>query len=70
MFNRNSCWYRVLFIRTSINFTLPQYIASMLIAVVIRNVMDKERLYVPFNEINIVGGIALSLFLSMALMTF
>lgn len=25
--------------------------------------------YIPFNEINIVGGIALSLFLSMALMT-
>lgn len=50
-------------------FTLPQYIASMLIAVVIRNVMDARKDYVPFNEINIVGGIALSLFLSMALMT-
>lgn len=49
--------------------TLPVYISTMIIAVIIRNVMDASKKHVPFAEINIVGGIALELFLSMALMS-
>lgn len=50
--------------------TLPAYIGAMLAGVVIRNISDVTKKYdVPMTEIDILGGIALSLFLAMALMT-
>ena len=48
----------------------PTYIGAMLIGAVIRNISVGTRLFdTPMTEIDIVGGISLSLFLSMALMT-
>lgn len=49
--------------------TLPFYILPMMLAVIIRNVLDSMGKKVPFAEINVVGGISLELFLSMALMS-
>lgn len=49
--------------------TLPIYISTMFIAVIMRNVMDYTGMHVPFTEINLVGNISLELFLSMALMS-
>lgn len=50
--------------------TLPAYIGAMLAGAVIRNISDVTKKYdVPMTEIDILGGIALSLFLAMALMT-
>lgn len=48
---------------------LPAYIGGMLIAAVMRNVMDSKEARIPFVEIDIIGNISLSLFLAMALMT-
>jgi ESS family glutamate:Na+ symporter len=48
----------------------PAYIGAMLVGAVIRNISEGTKLFdTPMTEINIVGGISLSLFLSMALMT-
>ncbi len=48
----------------------PAYIGAMLIGAVIRNISESTKLFdTPMTEVNIVGGISLSLFLSMALMT-
>lgn len=54
-----------------INFTLPAYIGPMFAAAIIRNVADNvfPNKKMPMNELFIVGNIALSIFLSMALMT-
>lgn len=54
-----------------INFTLPAYIGPMFAAAIIRNVADSAfpNKKMPMNELFIVGNIALSIFLSMALMT-
>lgn len=50
--------------------TFPAYIGAMLIGAVMRNISQSTNAYkTPMVEINIIGGIALSLFLSMALMT-
>lgn len=51
--------------------TLPAYIGPMFIAAIIRNIADIKfhKKNMPMNEIFIVGNIALSIFLSMALMT-
>ena len=63
-------------IGTSINpilkehgIVLPMYIACMVIAAIMRNIVDGMKKELPFNEIGIVGNISLSLFLSMALMS-
>lgn len=49
--------------------TFPPYIGAMLVAVVIRNISDLSHIYkVPSTEIDILGNVALSIFLSMALM--
>lgn len=48
---------------------LPMYIACMVIAAIMRNIVDGMKKELPFNEIGIVGNISLSLFLSMALMS-
>jgi hypothetical protein len=50
--------------------TLPAYIGAMLVAAVIRNVVDASRVVrVEQRVVDDIGTIALSLFLSMALMS-
>lgn len=49
--------------------SLPAYIGPMLVAALIRNLMDFFNRHMPMKEIDALGEIALSLFLSMALMT-
>lgn len=52
-----------------VGLTLPSYIGAMLSGAIIRNISDSKKLFdVPMTEIDIVGRISLSLFLSMALM--
>lgn len=48
---------------------LPIYIGPMLIAAIIRNIADGKKVEIPLHTINIVGNIALQLFLAMALMS-
>lgn len=48
---------------------LPVYIGAMLIAAIIRNILDFQKKEIPQAELSIVGNISLSIFLSMALMT-
>lgn len=49
--------------------TLPSYIGAMISGAIIRNICDFTKSYkVPMEEINILGSVALSLFLAMALM--
>ncbi len=49
--------------------TFPPYIGAMFVAVIIRNVSDLSHIYkVPSTEIDILGNVSLSIFLSMALM--
>ncbi|MBU3091174.1 sodium/glutamate symporter [Clostridium sp. CF011] len=50
-------------------FAFPGYIGGMLAAAVLRNIADATKAYkVHLDEIDVIGGISLSLFLSMALM--
>lgn len=49
--------------------SLPAYIGPMLVAAVIRNICDSMKKPLPMKEIDVVGNISLSIFLSMALMT-
>jgi len=56
-----------LFIKAGL--TLPSYIGAMISGAIIRNISDSTKAFkVPMVEIDLVGGIALSLFLAMALM--
>lgn len=56
-----------LFIKAGL--TLPSYIGAMLAGAIIRNISDITKSFeVPMVEIDMVGSIALSLFLAMALM--
>ena len=55
------------FINTFI--TLPIYIGPMLAAALIRNITDIQNKNLPMAEITITGNVALSIFLSIALMT-
>lgn len=49
--------------------TLPSYIGAMIAGAIIRNISDSSKTFkVPMVEMDLVGGIALSLFLAMALM--
>ena len=48
--------------------TFPGYIGAMLVAVVVRNVMDGCRMAFPDEEIETVGSMSLSIFLAMAMM--
>jgi len=49
--------------------TLPSYIGAMIAGAIIRNISDSTKVFeVPMVEIDLVGSIALSLFLAMALM--
>lgn len=57
------------FIVDSTGLTFPPYIGAMLAAAIIRNISDMTKTFeVPSFEIDVIGSIALSLFLSMALM--
>ena len=57
------------FIVEKTGLTFPPYIGAMLAAAIIRNVSDMSHKFeVPMFEVDVIGGIALSLFLSMALM--
>lgn len=47
----------------------PAYLMGMVVAAIIRNILDFNQKHLPFTEIGIVGNISLSLFLSMALMS-
>ena len=47
----------------------PVYLMGMVVAAIIRNILDFNQKQLPFTEIGIVGNISLSLFLSMALMS-
>lgn len=49
--------------------SLPAYLIPMLIAAVMRNIIDGTSSKTPITEISIVGNVCLSLFLSMALMS-
>ena len=42
---------------------------GMVVAAIIRNILDFNHKQLPFNEIGVIGNISLSLFLSMALMS-
>lgn len=47
----------------------PAYLGSMIVASIIRNVMDKQSKELPLHCINVIGFISLQLFLGIALMT-
>lgn len=49
--------------------SLPPYLIPMLIAAIMRNIIDGTSQKTPITEISIVGNVCLSLFLSMALMS-
>ena len=51
-----------------IGLTFPSYIGAMLVAAVIRNICDVKKTDLVEKEIEAIGGISLSFFLSMALM--
>ncbi|MDO4691001.1 MAG: sodium/glutamate symporter [Fusobacterium sp.] len=53
----------------SYGLALPAYLIPMLIAAIMRNIIDSSSKKTPVNEISIVGNVCLSLFLSMALMS-
>lgn len=52
-----------------IGVILPAYIGPMLVAAAIRNIIDSKNGELPLHTINIIGNIALQLFLAMALMS-
>jgi len=53
----------------SVGITVPVYLGAMVLAMIVRNVADVKDIHLPLKEINTLGWISLSLFLSMALMT-
>ncbi len=60
--NQVSVWLTAL-----TDLTFPAYIGAMLVAVVVRNVMDGMRSEYPAEEIDTMGNMFLSIFLAMAL---
>lgn len=54
---------------SSINIILPAYLGPMMVAAAIRNFLDFTHRPVPLHCINVIGSIALQLFLAIALMT-
>ena len=53
----------------NLGIVLPVYIGPMIVAAIIRNIADEAKIEIPLNAINVVGNIALQLFLAMALMS-
>lgn len=58
-----------LFKMISPKIVLPAYIGAMLVAAVIRNILDAKKKELPKEELDVIGNISLSIFLAMALMT-
>ncbi|MGL5377832.1 MAG: sodium/glutamate symporter [Cetobacterium sp.] len=56
-------------ISKKLGIVLPAYIGPMLVAAIIRNVIDKKNIELPVHTINMLGNISLQLFLAMALMS-
>ena len=54
---------------SALNITIPAYLGPMMVAAVIRNYLDFSGRKIPLHSINVIGGIALQLFLAIALMT-
>lgn len=52
----------------SIGLTMPAYIGAMLIAAAIRNIWDVRNKELPMEEVDVLGGLSLNLFLAMAMM--
>lgn len=52
---------------TEMKLTFPFYIGAMLVGAVIRNIMDVQKKEIPMEEIGIVGGSCLSIFLGLAM---
>lgn len=57
------------FVKEHLGFAIPVYLGPMVVAALLRNVMDMAKKKLPLNEISMLGNIALSVFLSMALMS-
>ena len=49
--------------------TFPSYIGGMIVAALLRNTIDSLGIHYPGNQIDAIGEMALSIFLSMAMMT-
>jgi ESS family glutamate:Na+ symporter len=49
--------------------TLPAYIGPMLVAAIIRNVIDYKKFVLPAKEFDVIGNVSLSFFLVMSLMS-
>lgn len=54
---------------TTIKFTFPTYIGSMVIAAVIRNFCDAKNIIMPSKALDTWGNVSLSIFLAIALMS-
>ncbi len=54
---------------TTIKFTFPTYIGSMVIAAIIRNVCDAKNIVMPSKALDTWGNVSLSIFLAIALMS-
>lgn len=52
-----------------VGVVLPAYIGPMLVAALVRNVVDSKGGELPLHTVNVIGNIALQLFLAMALMS-
>jgi ESS family glutamate:Na+ symporter len=52
-----------------IGITLPAYIGTMLVAAIIRNVIDYKNYTLPGKEFDVIGNVSLSFFLVMSLMS-
>lgn len=54
---------------TTIKFTFPTYIGSMVIAAIIRNFCDAKNIVMPSKALDTWGNVSLSIFLAIALMS-
>lgn len=62
--------YASAFIKSTTNVTIPVFLSSMLVAMVIRNISDYTHIYpVHEEEGNIIGSISLNIFLALAMMS-
>jgi ESS family glutamate:Na+ symporter len=52
----------------SANITIPAYFGGMIMAFIVRNIAEYKKFELPLKEIEMIGWIGLSMFLSMALM--
>lgn len=49
--------------------TFPPYIGAMLFGTLLRNIVDMTKFELPFKEIDVIGNLSLTIFISMALMS-